>query len=102
MLTQAEVKDHLRIEHENTMHDDLIDRLRDSAASWACSFLNIDTLEEFDDNSPPASPFVVPQDLKSGMLLHVEAMFSRDEAMMERLLKAAENLLIPYRQDLGV
>lgn len=102
MLTLPEIKDHLRIELENTTHDDLLSRLASSAASWACNFCNVDSLEAFDDDSPPASPFTVPEDLKSGMLMHVEAMFGRDEAMMEKLLKSAEWLLMPYRRELGV
>lgn len=102
LLTLAEMKDHLRLELDNTAHDDLLDRLAVSADAWARSFLNVDSLEEFDDDSPPASPFTLPEDLKSGLLLHVEAMFSRDEVMMEKLLKAAEALVYPYRQELGV
>lgn len=102
LLTLAEMKDHLRIEHENTMHDDFLSRLAISADAWARSFLNRDSLEELDDNSPPASPFTLPEDLKSGLLLHVEAMFSRDDVMMEKLLKTAELLVYPYRVEHGV
>ena len=102
-LTLPEIKDHLRIELDDTDHDDLLDRLGASAEAWACSFLNVESLEEFDvDSSPPASPFVLPEDLKSGLLMHVEAMFSRDDTMMEKLLKTAEWLVMPYRTELGV
>lgn len=102
-LTLAEIKEHLRIEPENATHDDLLTRLGASAAAWACSFLQVDSLEEFDaDSSPPASPFVLPEDLKSGLLLYVEAMYSRDEAMMEKLLQRAEWLVMPYRREMGV
>jgi Phage gp6-like head-tail connector protein len=103
LLTLPEMKDHQRIELANTDHDDLLDRLAISADAWARNFLNVDSLEEFDtDSSPPESPFALPEDLKSGLLMHVEAMFSRDEAMMEKLLKTAEWLVMPYRQELGV
>lgn len=102
-LTVIEIKEHLRIELSNTGHDDLLSRLGASAEKWACSFLNVASLEVFDaDSSPPASPFLLPEDLKSGLLLHVEAMFARDDAMMEKLLKAAEWLVMPYRRELGV
>jgi Phage gp6-like head-tail connector protein len=102
MLTLAEIKDHLRIEHANTTHDDLLARLAISADAWARGFLNLASLELLDDNSPPASPFTLPEDLKSGLLLHVEAMFSRDDVMMEKLLKTAETLVYHYREDHGV
>lgn len=102
MLTLDECKRHLRIEIDNPTHDDWLDELRESAAAWACKFCNVETLEAFDDDSPPASPFVVPGDLKSAMKLHVEAMFSRDQAMMELLFKRAEALAMPYREELGV
>lgn len=103
MLTLLEIKDHLRIEHSNTTHDDLLNRLALASAAWACSFLNVESLELFDtDSSPPASPFLLPEDLKSGLLLHVEAMFSRDDVMMDKLMKTAEWLVMPYRQEMGV
>lgn len=102
LLTLAEMKDHLRIELENTTHDDFLDRLALSADAWARSFLNVDSLEELIDASPLPSPVELPEDLKSGLLMHVEAMFSRDETMMEKLLKTAEALVYPYRQELGV
>lgn len=103
LLTLPEMKEHLRIDLDNPYHDDLLMRLAISADAWARSFLNVDSLEQFDsDSSPPASPIALPEDLKSGLLLHVEAMFSRDEAMMEKLLKTAEALVYPYRKELGV
>jgi hypothetical protein len=103
LLTLPEIKDHLRIEQLNTYHDDLLSRLGSSAEAWAANFCNVDSLEEFDaDSSPPQSPFVLPDDLKSALLLHVEAMYRREESMMKLLLERAEWLAMPYRQELGV
>jgi len=103
MLTLLEVKEHLRIEPENTTQDDYLSRLKASAEAWACSFLNVDSLEEFDsDSSPPASPFRLPEDLKTGLLFHVEAVYHRDEKMMQLLLDRAEWLVMPYRKQMGV
>lgn len=102
LLTLAEMKDHLRIELDNPTHDDLLDRLAISADAWARGFLNVDSLEELVDTSPLPSPVVLPEDLKSALLMHVEAMFSRDEATMPMLLKAAENMVYHYRTELGV
>jgi hypothetical protein len=102
-LTLPEIKEYLRIEEANTTQDDLLSRLGASAESWACNFLNVESLEQFDsDSSPPQSPFVLPEDLKTGLLFHVEAAFSRDEKMMPMLLERAEWLVMPYRQELGV
>lgn len=102
LLTLAEMKDHLRIELDNPTHDDLLDRLAISADAWARNFLNVDTLDELVDTSPLPSPVQLPEDLKSGLLMHVEAMFSRDENMMTTLLKTAEAIVMPYRTELGV
>lgn len=101
-LSVADIKEHLRIELDNSTHDDLLARLGLSAEAWARSFLNVDSLEVFDDDSPPSSPYTLPEDLKSGLLLHVEAMFTRDAVMMEKLFKAAEALVYPYRREHGV
>lgn len=103
LLTLPDIKEHLHIELENPHQDDLLARLGASAEAWACSFLNVASLEEFDsDSSPPASPFVLPEDLKTGLLFHVEAAYSRDQALMEVLFKRAEWLVYPYRKELGV
>ncbi len=102
MLTLDECKLHLNIELDNPYHDDRLDQLRESAAAWACNFCNVESLEVFDDDSPPASPFTLPEDLKSAMKFHVQAMFSTDQAMMELLFKRAEALIFPYRRELGV
>lgn len=102
-LTLIEVKEHLRIELQNTTQDDLLTRLKLGAEAWACSFLNVDSLEEFDtDSSPPASPYLLPEDLKTGLLFHIEAAFHRDEKMMGTLLDRAEWLVMPYRRQMGV
>ncbi len=102
LLTLPEMKEHLRLDLDNPYHDDLLDRLAISADAWARSFLNVDSLEELIDESPLPSPVVLPEDLKTALLFHVEGAFSRDEAMMEVLFKRAEMLIYPYRQGLGV
>src|ERR1044071_9071480 len=103
LLTLAEIKEYLRIEQANTTQDDLLARLGASAEAWARNFLNVDSLEQFDaDSSPPQSPIVLPEDLKTGLLFHVEAAFSRDERMMPLLLQRAEWLVMPYRPEFGV
>jgi uncharacterized phiE125 gp8 family phage protein len=39
----------------------------------------------------------VPRAIKLGMLLYVEALFDKDPAIMNTLVRAAENILLPYR-----
>lgn len=100
-LSLDTIKDHLSIEHSNTDHDARLARLARSSYAWAISFLNRQ-LHSMDDNSPPASPLVLPEDLETALLLHIEAYFERDAQTMTMLLKAAENLAYPYRISIGV
>lgn len=100
-LTLEDMKDHLSIELSNTEHDVRLTRLAKSAYAWAISFLNRQ-LHTMDDNSPPASPLVIPEDLKTALLLHVEAYFERDPQSMTMLLTAAQNMAQPYRISIGV
>lgn len=95
------IKDHLTIERSNTDRDAQLTRLAQSAYAWAISFLNRQ-LHTLDDNSPPASPLVLPADLETALLLHIEAYFDRDPQQMSMLLQAAENLAYPYRISIGV
>lgn len=100
-LSLEEIKDHLSIELSNTEHDNRLNRLAKSAYAWAIIFLNR-PLHTMDDNSPPTSPLVIPEDLKTALLLHIEAYFERDPLIMTMLLTAAENQVYPYRISIGV
>lgn len=95
------IKDHLNIQRNNPTRDDQLKRLAQSAYAWAISFLN-SPLHNLDDNSPPTSPLVLPADLETALLLHIEAYFSRDPQQMAMLISAAENLAYPYRINIGV
>lgn len=99
-ISLDEAKDALSIERENTAHDARLTRLVAAATSWAKTFLNRD-LETLDANSPPDSPFTLPEDLRNALFLHVEAYFEKDPANMTLLLQAAEKLAWPYRVDIG-
>lgn len=100
-ITLDEAKDQVSIERSNTAHDARLTRLIDAAERWAMQFLNIDSLADL-ENSPQTSPPDFPEDVKSAILLHVEAEFDRDERNFELILKRAEQLLWPYRTGLGV
>lgn len=100
-ITLDEAKDQVSIERDNPSHDERLTRLINAAEKWAMNYLNVETLADFEE-SPVQSPPELPEDLKSGMLLHIEMEFDRDEKNMELLLKRAEQLLWPYRGELGV
>lgn len=99
-LTLNEVKDHLSISYANTDHDARLERLITAAEEWAANFLN-SSLENY-ESSPPESPPVIPEQIKSGMLLHLEIDFDRDEKKLELLDVRSRELLWPYRVELGV
>lgn len=106
IVTLEEAKSQLSIPVGRTDLDERIERLVAAAEKWAKNFLNVDSLAEFDENSPssPDSPadVALPEDMKSAILLHVEAEFDRDEKNFELILKRAHDMLWPYRQGLGV
>lgn len=100
-LSLDTIKDHLRVQRSDPKKDDQLLRLAQSAYAWAISFLN-SPLHNLDDNSPPTSPLVLPADLETALLLHIEAFYSRDPQQMAMLISAAENLAYPYRINIGV
>ena len=100
-VTLDEAKQQVSVASSSARHNDRLTRLIAAAEEWARNFLNVDTLEDFAD-SPVSSPPEIPEDIKSAILLHVEAEFDRDERNFELLLKRAEGLLWPHRQGLGV
>lgn len=99
-LTLDSLKDHLRIERTNTASDETLSRLGRSAESWAKTFLNRE-LHTLDANSPPDSPWTLPDDLYTALQLHVEAFYDRDSQQMAALLEAAVLLAYPYRLAIG-
>ncbi len=99
-ITLDEAKDQVSIEIDDTTHDSRLTRLITAAEKWAANFLNAD-LADYED-SPVTSPPTLPEDMKSALLLHIEAEFDRDMNNFETLLKRAEQMLWPYRQGLEV
>lgn len=99
-ISLDEAKDQVSIERDNTAHDERLTRLIAAAEAWAANFLNAD-LADYEE-SPVSSPPELPEDLKSGILLHIEFEFDRDERNADLLLKRAESLLWSYRTGLEV
>jgi hypothetical protein len=100
-ISLDEAKDQVVVEHENTTHDDRLNRLLEAAERAAVQFMNIDSLDDLVD-SPAQSPATIPEDVKSAILMHVEMEFDRDEKLAEQLLKSFERLLWPHRVGLGI
>lgn len=96
-----EAKDQVSVERSFAGHDERILRLIAAGEAWAVNFLNIESLADL-ENSPQTSPPDFPEDVKSAILLHVEAEFDRDERVFSMLLDRAEKLLWPYRIGLEV
>jgi len=101
-ITLDEAKDQVSIEHSNSAHDARLIRLIDAAEKWATNFLNVESLADLEGSPQTSPPSTFPEDVKSAILLHVEAEFDRDERNFELILKRAEQLLWPYRIGLGV
>ena len=89
MLTLAETKLHLRVDHSD--EDALIQALMDTATAACADFLNM-----------PAADLVVavPAPVKSAALLLVGSLYEQRESQGERQFyknPTFENLLNPYR-----
>lgn len=101
-VTLSEAKAQVSVEEAFTGHDDRLTRLIGAAERWAQGFLNVDDLSDLEGSPQTSPPTTFPEDVKSAILLHVEAEFDRDPQVFEMLLKRAEQLLWPYRIELGV
>lgn len=101
-ITLDEAKDQVSVERDFTGHDARLTRLIEAAERWAVQFLNIDSLADLEGSPQTSPPTTFPEDVKSGILLHVEMEFDRDERNFELLLKRAEQILWPYRINVGV
>lgn len=99
-ITLDEAKSQVAVHSSVTDHDDRLTRLIAAAEAWAVQFLNA-PLSDYEE-SPANSPPTIPEDIKSALLLHIEAEFDRDERLFELLLKRSENLLWPHRTELEV
>lgn len=99
-VTLEEAKDQLSIEHDEIADDARLTRLIAAAEKQAEEFLNA-PLSDYEE-SPVQSPPTIPEDIKSAILLHVEAEFDRDMQNFDKILQRMRDLLWPHRTGLGV
>lgn len=101
-LTIEELRTQCSVDPDLTNHDAQLTRLAKAAADWFTEFTER-SVSEFVLDSPQDSPESgLKEDVKSALLLHVEAHFDKNVDNFEMLLKAANNLAWPYRIGLGV
>lgn len=97
-VTLDEAKEQVSVHPSNTTHDDRLTRLIGAAETAAANFLNAE-LSDYEE-SPVTSPPTIPEDMKSAILMHVEAEFDRDEKTFGILMQRYADLLWPYRTNL--
>ena len=78
--------------------------VRLSGTTWATGTYRILFRAGFADqtSSPTTGAEVVPQRFKQAIRLYAEALYNRDERLMEKLLEAAEKLIRPESSDLSL
>lgn len=97
-ITLSEAKGFLDVIH--SADDAKLQLLLDAAEDEAQSFMNRDDLIEWDSNVSSTDP--IPGSIKMGVLLLLQANYQASPDDVEKLRKAAEIKLMPYRLDLGV
>lgn len=97
-ITLSEAKGFLDVIH--SADDAKLQLLLDAAEDEAQAFMNRDDLIEWDSNVSSTDP--IPGSIKMGVLLILQANYQASPDDVEKLRKAAEIKLMPYRLDLGV
>jgi hypothetical protein len=105
VIDLATVKGYLRVTH--TSDDTLLQTLLDGAETEALRFMNRDELPgaydlpEDSSSEPEVSEAQVPADVVVAVFLLVMAEYEADAEDRDRLRKAAEVKLTPYRTEMG-
>lgn len=97
-ITLSEAKSFLDVIHSSD--DAKLQLLLDAAEDEARAFMNRDDLIEWDSNVSSTDP--IPGSIKIGVLLLLQANYQASPDDAEKLRRAAEIKLMPYRLDLGV
>ena len=97
-ITLSEAKGFLDVIHSSD--DSKLQLLLDAAEDEARAFMNREDLIEWDSNVSSTDP--VPASIKIGVLLLLQANYQATPDDAEKLRRAAEVKLMPYRLDMGV
>ena len=97
-ITLSEAKSFLDVIHNSD--DSKLQLLLDAAEDEARMFMNRDDLIEWNTNISTTDP--VPGSIKIGVLLLLQSNYEASPDDAEKLRRAAEVKLMPYRLEMGV
>lgn len=97
-ITLNEAKQFLDVIHSSD--DAKLQLLLDAAEDEARAFMNREDLYEWDSNVSSTDP--VPGSIKIGVLLLLQSNYEASPDDAEKLRRAAEIKLMPYRLEMGV
>lgn len=98
VITLSEAKGFLDVIHSSD--DSKLQLLLDAAEDEAQAFMNREDLIEWNSNVSSTDP--VPASIKIGVLLLLQANYQATPDEADKLRKAAEVKLMPYRLEMGV
>lgn len=98
VITLSEAKSFLDVIHNSD--DSKLQLLLDAAEDEARMFMNRDDLIEWNTNISTTDP--VPGSIKIGVLLLLQSNYEASPDDAEKLRRAAEVKLMPYRLEMGV
>lgn len=97
-ITLSEAKGFLDVIHSSD--DSKLQLLLDAAEDEARAFMNREDLIEWNSNVSSTDP--VPSSIKIGVLLLLQANYQATPDEADKLRRAAEVKLMPYRLEMGV
>jgi hypothetical protein len=98
VITLSEAKSFLDVIHNSD--NSKLQLLLDAAEDEARAFMNREDLYEWDSNINSTDP--VPASIKIGVLLLLQANYQATPDDADKLRRAAEIKLMPYRLEMGV
>lgn len=98
VITLSEAKSFLDVIHSSD--DAKLQLLLDAAEDEARAFMNREDLYEWNSNISSTDP--VPGSIKIGVLLLLQSNYEASPDDAEKLRRAAEIKLMPYRLEMGV
>ena len=100
VINLADAKAFLDVIH--SADDIKLQMILDGAENEAAVFMNRSGLIEWDSNTEIESSYGMPVSVMYGILLLMQGMYQASPDELEKLRKAAETKLMPYRLSIGV